>query len=97
MNAIIVFDKEKTVIKCSHENYIDDIFNKFIKKINIKKNEIIFFYKGKIITHNIKINKLVNKDDLKNNKIFIFGFKIRHISKEKLLYNKIKFRHIKMS
>ena len=38
MNAIIVFDKEKTVIKCSNENYIDDIYYKFIKKINIKKN-----------------------------------------------------------
>jgi len=65
MNAIIIFDKEKTVIECSNENYIDDICNKFIKKINIKKNEIIFFYRGRKITQNIKINEFANKDDLK--------------------------------
>jgi len=57
MNAIIVFDKEKTVIKCSKENYIDDIFNKFIKKINIKKNEIIFFIREKKL---LIILKLIN-------------------------------------
>lgn len=47
MNAIIIFDKEKTVIECLNEDYIDDICNKFIKKINIQKNGIVFFYRGK--------------------------------------------------
>ena len=94
MNAIIIFNKEKTVIECSNENYIDDIFNKFIKMINIKKNEIIFFYRGKKITQNIKINKFINKNDLEKNKINIFGFKVKHISKEKLIYNKNKFKEI---
>ena len=94
MNAIIIFDKEKTIIECSYENYIDDICNKFIKKINIKKNEIIFFYRGKKITRNIKINNFVNKEDLKKNKINIFGFKVKHISKEKSLHNKKKLNEI---
>ena len=87
MNAIIIFEKVKTVIECSNDNYIEDICNKFIKKINIKKNEIIFFYKGKKIAHKIKINEFANKDDLKKKKINIFAFKVKHISKEKLLYN----------
>ena len=68
MNAIIIFEKVKTVIECSNDNYIEDICNKFIKKINIKKNEIIFFYKGKKIAQNIKINEFANKDDLKKKK-----------------------------
>ena len=94
MYAIIIVDKEKTVIECSCENYIDDILYKLTKKINIKKNEIIFFYRGKKITQNIKIKKFISKDDLKKSKINIFGYKIKHISKEKLLYNENKFKEI---
>ena len=88
MNAIFIFDKEKRVIECSYDDYIDDICNRFIKKINVKKNEIIFLYNGKKINQNIKINKYINKKVLKNNKINIFYIKIKHISKDKLLYNK---------
>ena len=94
MNAIFIFDKEKTVIECSNDDYIDDICNKFIKKINARKNEIIFLYKGKIINQNIKINKYINKKYLKNNKINIFCIKIKYISKKKLLYNKNKLKEI---
>ena len=54
MNAIFIFDKEKTVIECSNDDYINDICYKFIKKINARKNEVIFLYKGKIINQNIK-------------------------------------------
>ena len=60
MNATFIFDKEKTVIGISDDDYIDDICNKFIKKINIKKNEIIFLYKGKKINQKIQINKYIN-------------------------------------
>ena len=94
MKAIIVFDKDKTAIECSNEDYIDDICNAFLKKINISKNEIMFFYRGKKITQNIKINKLIYKDDLKKNKINIFGFKIKHLSKGQLFYNKNRFKEI---
>jgi len=94
MNIVFIFDKEQTVIECLYEDYIDEIFNKFIKKINIKKNELIFLYKGKKINQNIQINKYINKEDLKNNKIYIFCIKIKRISKEKLLYNKNKLKEI---
>jgi hypothetical protein len=62
MNVIFILDKEKTVIECSNDDYIDDICNKFIKKINIniKKYEMIFVYKGKKINQNIQINKYIN-------------------------------------
>jgi len=60
MNATFIFDKEKTVIGTSDDDYIDDICNKFIKKTNIKKNEIIFLYKGKKINQKIQINKYIN-------------------------------------
>ena len=91
MNAIFIFDKEKTVIKCSDGDYFKDICNKFAKKINAKKNEIIFLYRGKQINQNIKINKYINKEDFKNNKIIIFCFK--HISREKL-YHKNRLKEI---
>ena len=94
MNAIFIFDKEKTVIECSNDDYIDDICNRFIKKINVKKYEIIFLYNGKKINQNIKINKYINKEDLKNSKINIFCIKIKHISKKKLLYNKNNLKEI---
>ena len=94
MNTIIIFDKEKTIIECSNEDYIDDICKKFIKKINIKKNEIVFFYRGRKITQNMKINLFINKDDLKKHKINIFGFKVKNVPKEKLLYNRNKFKEI---
>jgi len=94
MNAIIIVDKQKTVIECSCENYIDEISDKITKKLNIKKNEMIFFYRGKRITQNNKINKFINKDDLIKNRLNIFGFKIKHISKEKLFYNKNRFKEI---
>ena len=57
MNAIIIIDKQKTVIECSYENYIDDICDKFTKQINIKKNEMIFFIEEKEL---LKILKLIN-------------------------------------
>ena len=94
MKAIFILDKEKTVIDCSDDDYIDDICNKFIKKININKKEIIFLYKGKKINQNIKKNKYINKEDLKNNIINILCIKIKQISKEKLLYNKNKLKEI---
>ena len=94
MNVVFIFDKEKTVIKCSDDDYIDDICNKFIQLINVHKNEVIFLFKGKKINQNIKINKYKNKEDLKNNTINIFCIKIKHILKEKLLYNKSKLKEI---
>ena len=87
MNVLFSIDKEKIIIECSNEDYIDDICNKFIRKIGVIKNEILFLYKGKKINQNIQINKYINKEDLKNNKISILCIKIKHISKEKLFYN----------
>jgi len=87
MEVIFILDEEKVVIKCSIENYISDICKKFITKKNIKKKEIIFLYKGKKINQNIKINKYINKENLKKNKIYIFCIKIKHIVDEHLLYN----------
>ena len=94
MNVIFIYNKDKIIIECLEDDYIDDIFNKFIKKIDIKKNEMIFLYKGKKINQNIQINKYINKEDLKDNKINIFCIKIKHISKEKLLYCKNKLKEI---
>ena len=94
MKNIFIFDKEKIVIESSNNDYIDDICNKFIKKVNAQKSEMVFLYKGKKINKNIQINKYINKEDLKNNTINIFCIKIRHISKEKLLDNKNKLKEI---
>ena len=88
MNAVFIFDKEKTFIECSDEENIYTICNKFINKLNINKNEIIFLYKGKKINQNFKINEFINKDDFKNNKINIFYIKNKHISKERLIDKK---------
>ena len=90
MNTIFIFEKEKTVIKCSNEDYIEDICNKFIRMTNSKKNEILFLYKGKKINQLIKINEFINKEDLKNNKINIFCFKIKNSQKELYAKNKLK-------
>ena len=97
MNIIFIFDKQKILIECKDDDYIDDICNKFIKKINIniKKYEMVFLYKGKKINQKIEINKYINKEDLKNKQIIIFCFRIKHISKEKkFLYNKNKLKEI---
>ena len=67
---------------------------KIYKKEKYEKNEIIFLYKGKKINQNIKINKFINKEDLKYNKIKIFCFQIKHKSKENLLYNKNNLKEI---
>ena len=88
MYAIFIFNKEKIIIECSIENYFNDICNIFIKKKNVKNNEIIFLFKGKKVNQNIKINKYINKEDLKYNKIRIFCIQIKQKSKENLLYNK---------
>ena len=37
MYAIFSINKEKIIIECSIENYINDICEKFIKKKNMKK------------------------------------------------------------
>jgi hypothetical protein len=94
MYAIFSFNKEKIIIECSFENYINDICEKFLRKKNVNKNEIIFLYKGKKINQNIKINKFINKEDLKCNKIKIFCFQIKHKSKENILYNKNNLKEI---
>ena len=54
MNVVFIFDKEKTVIECSDDDYIDDLCNIFIKRINLKRNEIIFLYKGKKLINILK-------------------------------------------
>ena len=92
MNTIFIFEKEKIVIKCSNDDYIEDICNKFIRMINAKKNEILFLYKGRKINQHIKINEFINKEDLKNNKLNIFCFKIKYLSKD--VYNKNKLKEI---
>jgi len=84
MYAIFIFNKEKTVIKCSDDDYICDVCKKFSKKKHIKINEAIFLYKGKKINKNIIINEYINKEDLKKNKINIFCFKVKYISNKKL-------------
>ena len=94
MYAIFIINKEKIVIECSNEDYINDICNKFLKKINIKNNEILFLYKGKKINQKMKITKYIKKENLKSNKINIFCIKIKNLSKEKLLYNKNKLKEI---
>ena len=94
MKFIFIFDKEKTVIEGSDDDYFDDLCNKFIKMINVNKKEMIFLYKGKKINQNFKINKYINEQDLKNKKINFYCIKIKHISKEKLLFNKNKLKEI---
>ena len=92
MNTIFIFEKEQTVIKCSIDDYIEDICNKFIRMVNAKKNEVLFLYKGKQINQHIKINEFIIKEDLKNNKINIFCFKIKYLPKD--IYNKNKLKEI---
>ena len=61
MNVIIIVDKEKKVIECPFENFIDDVCDKFTKKISVKKKKWYFFKEEKKITKNIKTYKFIKK------------------------------------
>ena len=66
-----ILNKEKTIIKCSKDDYIEDIYRQFSRKINIKDDEIICLYRGNKINPKITFNNQIKKEDYSKNEMTI--------------------------
>ena len=72
-----VFNQKQVIIKCSYDEYMEEICNKFAKEIQIKKDKLIFFYRGNKINQKLRFMNQITKKDAKINRIVIFCFLIK--------------------
>ena len=80
-----IFNGIKTLIKCNEDDKMNDIFNKYIIKINKNINDIYFVYDGKNINENSKdltFNQFTNKIDKERKKMNILVYD-KNVNKEK--------------
>ena len=75
-SIIFILNKEKTIINCSGEEYIEDLCKEFSRKINSKNDEIIYLYKGRKINPKITFNDYIKKEDIKKKQMNVLCFKV---------------------
>ena len=79
--ASFVLNNNKTIIKCSKDDYMKDICTQFLRKINSKIDEIIFIYKNNIINQQLTFNEQIKEEDKKKNEITILCIEVSDIIK----------------
>ena len=66
-----IYNEATTTIQCNDNDKIEDIIQKFCKKINKNKDSLYFIYGGNILEQNLSFEELANKEDKKRKKITI--------------------------
>ena len=85
--AKIIFslDNVDTIIQCSKDNKMSDIFQKYASKINKNIYDLLFIYEGKKINFDLCFNELSKILDKNDNTIKIFVYiNENEINKEKI-------------
>ena len=80
MSSIILnflFNGKITKIQCKTNEYMKDIFKRYLIKINKGLNDVYFIYNGNKIQNELKLEEIKNKD--KDNEINIL---VNHINEE---------------
>ena len=70
-SIIFIINKEKIIINCSKDDYIEDLINKFTREKNIYNENIIYLYKGKKMKLKNTFKNEIKKEDMKTNKMIV--------------------------
>ena len=65
--VIFILDNVNTIIKCSKEDKMENICQKYATQINKNKNNLLFLYEGTQVNFELSFNSQANFID-KNNK-----------------------------
>ena len=68
------YNGNMTIIQCQEEQKMEDICNNYLNKINLKENEIYYFYDGKggaQFNKNLTFNQMANSYDKTRKKMNI--------------------------
>ncbi len=76
-----ILNNNKTIIKCSKDDYMKDICTQFLRKINSKVDEMIFIYENNIINQQLTFNEQIKEEDKKKNEITILCIEVNDIIK----------------
>ena len=79
-----IFNSIKTVIQCSNDDTIKNIFNKYIIKTGNNSNSIYLLYDSKILTEeNMKLsfNHIANNEDKQRKKMTLLEYE-NNLTKE---------------
>ena len=92
MNSItlnFLYNGTITKVQCKANEYMKDIFKRYLIKINKDKNDVYFIYNGNKINDELKLEEIKNKD--KDNEIKILVNDINsEINKNKIILKKSK-------
>ena len=70
-----IFDSVQTVIQCLKDDKMKNICQKFVNKIQIDLNSLIFLYNGNIINFELSFFEQANSLDKNNNKMTILVYR----------------------
>jgi hypothetical protein len=69
-----LFNGKKKTIEAGREEYMEDIFKKYSLEIKIEINNLFFLYNGNKIEEKIKLEEIINKNQIKDEiKILVFA------------------------
>ena len=73
VEIIFEFNGEKIKIQGNRNDYMKDLTNKFLQKMNLDSNKIYFLYQGDMINKEKTLKEINNKDNNKDNIISIIA------------------------
>ena len=82
-----------TTIKCSKNEKMKDIFQKFVSKVNIDINSVNFLYEGNQIKEDLTFEKILNIYNRNQNKMVVI-VNLKNKEDEKLSTSKMKYKNI---
>ena len=69
---IFIYEGQYIKVQCNKNEKMKDIFNKFIKKVQIDDNNSIYYlYKGSIINEELELEKIIEEEYINNIKILV--------------------------
>ena len=66
-----IYNGNNFIIQCDLYDKLKDIINKFLSKVLIEKNLLIFLYSGNIIDEDLKLNELIGNKKTDRIKILV--------------------------
>ena len=73
--AIFTYNGRETVIQCSKEDKMETICNKYVSKIDININSLLFIYSGNTINFELSFKDQANTIDRERNVMNILVYK----------------------
>ena len=58
-----IYNGNNFIIQCDLYDKLKDIINKFLSKVLIEKNLLIFLYSGNIINEELQLSEMIGKDE----------------------------------